>query len=184
MRCAIHQPNFFPWYPFFQKMMQVDLFILLTGCQYEKNGYQNRFRIQGRWHTMSVNHGLEPIHDKRYIAPMRDWNKIKANIGMCNLSEYDVCISEDLTDTNIDIISRLQAKLKITTPITVDFPLGEQSTKRLVALCQHFNCTEYLSGISGSDYLDLSLFEQAGIKVIFQEEARMVKRHTLEVLCG
>ena len=40
MRISIHQPNFVPWYPFFQKIQQCDKFIILTHCQFEKNGYQ------------------------------------------------------------------------------------------------------------------------------------------------
>ena len=45
MRVSIHQPNFVPWYPFFQKIKEVDKFIILKECQFEKNGYQNRFNF-------------------------------------------------------------------------------------------------------------------------------------------
>ena len=39
MKIAIHQPNFFPWYPFFEKIKNCDIFIILTHCQFEKNGF-------------------------------------------------------------------------------------------------------------------------------------------------
>lgn len=184
MICTIHQPNFFPYYPFFQKMAAADVFVLLTDCQFEKNGYQNRFMLGGRWHTMSVNRGLESIRAKRYLSPERDWNKIKSNVGMCDLSDYDDCISSDLVDTNYRIILRLKGRLGIGTVMYTDRPTGATATERLVRICQMHNADTYLSGISGRKYLDLSMFENAGIQVIFQKEAEMVKKHTLEVLCG
>ena len=45
MTITIHQPNFMPWYPFFEKIQQADIFVLLGHCQFEKNGFQNRFSI-------------------------------------------------------------------------------------------------------------------------------------------
>ena len=64
MRISIHQPNFVPWYPFFQKIKEVDVFVILKECQFEKNGYQNRFNFNNKWYTMSVKKGLELMRDK------------------------------------------------------------------------------------------------------------------------
>ena len=80
MKIAIHQPNFMPWYPFFEKIRSADVFVILTHCQFEKNNFQNRFNMLDRWNTMSVNKGLEPIQNKKYLEPQRDWNKIKENL--------------------------------------------------------------------------------------------------------
>ena len=88
MKIAIHQPNFLPWYPFFQKIESVDRFVILVHCQFEKNNFQNRFNLNEKWHTMSVKKGLELINKKLYISPEKDWNKIKIN-----LSEYDDVLS-------------------------------------------------------------------------------------------
>ena len=79
MKIAIHQPNFLPWYPFFQKIKEVDKFIILGNCQFEKNGFQNRFNLNDKWHTMSIKKGLDPINTKTYLNPLKDWNKIKLN---------------------------------------------------------------------------------------------------------
>ena len=77
MIVTIHQPNFMPWYPFFQKMKKADVFVILTQCQFEKNGFQNRFNHQGQWKTLSINKGLQPIVEKKYVNSARDWAKIK-----------------------------------------------------------------------------------------------------------
>jgi hypothetical protein len=41
---AIHQPQFMPWLGYFDKMGQVDAFVLLDNVQYKKNEFQNRNR--------------------------------------------------------------------------------------------------------------------------------------------
>src|SRR5262249_24488018 len=41
-------------------------------------------------------------------------------------------------------------------------------SSRLLAICQHFSATEYLSGIAAQGYLDVALFEKAGIAVEWQ----------------
>ena len=81
MVISIHQPNFMPWYPFFQKIQKCDKFVILTHCQFEKNGYQNRFNFNDDWYTMSVKKGLEPIKDKIYLNPKNDWDRIKNRLS-------------------------------------------------------------------------------------------------------
>jgi len=66
MRIAIHQPNFIPWFPFFYKMAMVDYFIIMDLVQFEKNGYQNRFRHKGKWITKPVEGKKKPIIEKCY----------------------------------------------------------------------------------------------------------------------
>ena len=97
MIVTIHQPNFVPWYPYFQKIQQADVFVLLGHCQFEKNGYQNRFYLKDKWNTLSVKKGLDPILEKYYVDPLKDWNTIKnrlfeyknilsvKNSGLCRL---------------------------------------------------------------------------------------------------
>ena len=81
MILAIHQPNFFPWWPYFEKIEQADMFVFLTHCQFEKNGYQNRFNHNDNWYTMSVKRGMKPISEKEYLNPIKDWDRIKSNLN-------------------------------------------------------------------------------------------------------
>lgn len=182
MTVTIHQPNFIPWYPFFQKMHQADLFIMLGYCQYEKNGYQNRFYLDGFWNTLSIGRGLDRIREKEYLNPSYDWMKLKKRLYKYQgtLSELDEYISKDLYTTNKLIIKHLATKLNIDTPIVEDFPLEVSSTERLVALCKHYGATTYLAGQGGKDYLDESLFKKSGIEVKYQDNLNRV--HTLEYL--
>ena len=179
MIVSIHQPNFIPWYPFFQKIEESDVFVLLGHCQFEKNNFQNRFNLNDKWHTMSVNKGLEPITDKKYLNPEKDWNKIKANLKQyCHiLDELDECISDNLFETNVSIIRKLCSILDIKTEIVLDYPTDLKSTERLVDICKHYGATKYLSGPSGKKYLDLSAFP-SNIEVEYQSE--QTKKPVLE----
>lgn len=77
MKIAIHQPNLIPWLPFFYKMAMVDKFVILDNVQFEKGGFQNRYlTTMGAWVTKSVQHGLEPLSEKKYadLTPLVDLN--------------------------------------------------------------------------------------------------------------
>lgn len=182
MIVTIHQPNFMPWYPFFQKIEQADVFVLLGNCQFEKNGYQNRFNLSDKWNTMSVQKGLENINKKRYIDPYKDWERIKNSLSKYKdiLSEMDNLISHDLYQTNTSIIRYLINKLNINTIIVEDYETSLTSNARLVDLCKYYGATTYLAGQGGKDYLNEELFNIQDIQVIYQQD--MNKIHTLEYL--
>lgn len=184
MIVTIHQPNFIPWFPFFQKMESADLFIVLTHCQFRKNGFQNRFNINNKWHTMSIQHGLVPINIKKYANPFADWDKIKKNLAeyISILNQFDNCISESLAETNTAIINKIASMLQIKTEIILDYETHLSATERLIKLCKDNNADTYLAGLSGKKYLDLNLFEQENIKVVFQNESEIKRTPILEIL--
>jgi hypothetical protein len=182
MIVTIHQPNFMPWYPFFQKIQQADIFVLLGHCQFEKNGFQNRFNMDGKWNTMSVKKGLEFINTKQYIDAKKDWERIKNSIPKYKhiLSEMDDLISDNLYQTNSSIIRYLVKKLDIDTIIVEDYETDLTSTSRLVDICKRNGATTYLAGQGGKDYLNEELFNIENIQVVYQENMNRI--HTLEYL--
>ena len=98
MLLAIHQPSFMPWLPWFQKVGFSDTFVFLNHVQYPKGKYCNRFHLDGKWFTMSVEKGLDPIITKKYVDPERDWKKIKKGLPQYRsiLDKRDGCISDNL----------------------------------------------------------------------------------------
>jgi len=183
MIVTIHQPAFLPWMPFFKKIEKADVFVMLTHCQFQKNNYQNRFFYQEKWHTMSVNRGLEPITDKKYVSFEKDWNKIKTNIPDKKrfLSRFDKYIGENLAQTNVSIIEDLIDALEIKTKVVYDEPTSLTSTDRLVWLCKKHGAKTYLSGESGKNYLEIKKFYDAGINVEFQDNELFDKKHVLDL---
>lgn len=97
MRVAIHQPNLIPWLPFFYKMAMVDKFIILQSVQFEKGGFQNRYKTStGKWVTKSVQHGIEPLNLKNYndLKPLVNLNMmwihaIKETLGITSKLLFD-----------------------------------------------------------------------------------------------
>lgn len=185
MVISIHQPNFVPWYPFFQKIKSSDVFVLLTYCQFEKNNFQNRFNFNDKWQTLSVNKGLEPIVDKKYVNPHEDWDKIKNNLPEYKhiLSEFDNSITNSLVCTNVDIIYKIAKLLNIKTRIVIDEQTELKGTDRLVEICKKHNATKYLAGSGGSKlYLEVDKFTNQGIEVEFQQPEHLIKVPILKVL--
>jgi hypothetical protein len=43
------------------------------------------------------------------------------------------------------------------------------ATERLLAICRHFNATEYVTGHGALNYLDHSAFDAAGIQVLYAD---------------
>lgn len=167
MIVGIHQPNFCPWLPFFEKVRSSDVFVILGHCQFEKGGYQNRFFADG-WSTMSVSRGLEPIISKIYIRPREDWDRILKKFPQ--LSRFSDCVSDSLHETNSAIIRKACRELKIKTKIVDDYPTDLTSNERLVDIVRRCGGDTYLSGLGAKKYLDESAFNKYGIKVVFQEK--------------
>lgn len=184
MTITIHQPNFFPYYPFFQKMEDADIFVILKHCQFEKNNFQNRFNKDSKWYTMCVNKGLDPIYTKTYLSPEKDWKRIKDMLPDYKdvLDLFDDCIDSNLSKMNSNIIFKIKDILNIKTKIIFDYPTELKGTERLVDICLKNRAKTYISGVSGSKYMDLNKFSDSNIKVIFQDETKMVKKPIIDIL--
>lgn len=165
-----HQPNFCPRASYFQKMAMSDVFVFLSHCKYNSSGYQNRFNDGNKYHGMAVGKQYE-IVDKTYNNHERDWKRITAHFPLLHI--FDNCITSSLDKTNKKIILEACKILDVRTQIEYDKPTALTGTDRLVDICKRHNATHYLSGPSGTKYLDMTAFESAGIEVIFQNEASM-----------
>ena len=169
MTISIHQPNFFPWYPYFYKIINSDIFVVLENCQFEKNSYTNRFIYNKIWNTMSVTNKTDLIVNKKYQAFKFDWEKIKRRFKHCkiNLSEYDDLINESLSDTNTNIIKSICAKLDIRTKIVSDFKTKKRGTDRILEICNYFEADSYLTNkVRTNNYIQKSKFNDVNLKYI------------------
>jgi hypothetical protein len=186
MIITCHQPNFFPWEPFFRKAADADILVLLTNVQYTRHQFQNRFQFNGKWQTMKVNQGhlSDQIHEKTYVSPESDWDEIKRSIGYHWLHIFDECIQTNLAQTNSEIILRIMEILGLSVKIEFDEPgMYSSPTEKLLDICKKKSATTYLSGPSGKKYLDLKEFEKAGIEVKFSEASNpALSRPILEKL--
>ena len=169
MKVSIHQPNFLPWFPFFEKMSKSDIFVLMTNCQFEKNGYQNRFKRNNLWNTMSTKKGTCCISQKLYSNHTRDWEKIKKRNKDFDLSFLDNCISQSLKETNVKIIFKISKILFPNKIIVLDKKTNLKGTDRILNILKENKATSYISGPSGKNYLSEDLFFKNNIDLIYHQ---------------
>jgi len=144
MIMGIHQCNLIPWLPFFRKMHFSDKFCIMRFCQFEKNGWTNRFKVRDKWMTIPVKSAMEPIHYKEYVNGYR--------IG----------------EVNIPLIYGFARMLGIdTNKVVLDTETFESGTERIIDICKKNGCNQYLTNPEAEDkYLESSKMEQAGIKIV------------------
>jgi hypothetical protein len=190
MIVAIHQPNFLPWLGFFHKMISADVFILLDNVPFSKNSFQNRVKIKSpqgdQWLTVPVltkgrsdqltcdvliNNHIR--WQKKHLAALRTnyqrapcYEQVLDWLG----SLYDGSATH-LACFNISLIEAVRYQLGLSRKVVLASSLhvGDSSGSQLLLdLVRIVGGDVYLSGISGRDYLELALFNRAGVKVQFQ----------------
>jgi hypothetical protein len=201
MIISVHQPHYLPWIGYFDKIKHSDCFVFLDNVQYKKREFQNRNKIRTGtgwiWLTVPVitkDNFLQKISDVK-INNETDWarehwksfehNYAKApffdqwreRFGSLHALSWD-----KLIDINITIIKIVLEAYGITTPIVMESSLSitTTSTQRIVGICKNLGGDTYLSGSGGKDYMDESLFTDAGIKLEYQKFDHPVYRQVFD----
>lgn len=189
MKIAIHQPQYLPWLGYFDKIDQVDCFVLLDDVQFKKNEWQNRNRIKTaagwQWLTVPVLQRFPQRILEVRINEAVPWTRkhlqalISHYTGAPFFSVHRPFFEEIyrrewtlLTDLNHVTIAYLAEALgshtKLVLASSLALPDSAMSTERLIAICHALGADTYLSGSGGRSYLDLERFSAAGLQVLFQ----------------
>ena len=193
MLCAIHQPNFFPWMGYFNKIYRADRFIYLDNVDYEKSGhsmqcYTNRVSIVSNGKSVYIYTPLIREHGEQIINNVKinystDWKKdiinsitaaynnsphwteIIPHIDQMMLKQFDF-----ISEQNIYFINYILNLLNIDTPVYCSSELKTQSasTERLIELTKSVECDEYMCGGGGDKYQEEDLFDNSGIILVHQ----------------
>lgn len=189
MICAIHQPMFYPYIGFFDKMIKSDIFVLLDDAQFEKNGWQNRNRIrlntgEVKWITVPVKHKfgqtineVEIVNDKWNIKIYKTLeqsykksscynevlNKLFIRKTFFSKKLKHICIHSIVDVRNYYGISDYN-DIKYSSSLN----LTSTKTQKLIDICHAYECDQYLAGDGSKNYLDVKLMEKNGIEVIWQ----------------
>ncbi len=189
MKVAIHQPHYLPWLGYLAKWAEADVLIFLDTVQYEKNGWQNRNRIntpQGpRWLTVPVRARLGLTIAEVEIDARQAWARrhLRAIQHAYARAKFLDCYTSELEEfygrlwTTLAPLAVASARwlghaVGIATParLASEFSAAaSDSTGRLVALCRAVGATVYLAGRDGARYMDVAQFRAAGIGVRVQE---------------
>lgn len=203
MIVSIHQPNYLPYLGFFDKMRKADIFVIYDDAQFNKEDFQHRNKIRiyhgWKWLTVPVEKKSLPINEikikNEIMINKLKWSdthfeNIRENYKKTDhFSAYEKDFKEifsgeydRLIELNMKIITFLIEAFNIKKKIVFssEFGLTSKSSKRLVEMVEALGGDRYLSGPSGRDYLDISMFEEKGIEVEFQEFKHPIYRQVYE----
>lgn len=189
---AIHQPNFFPWLGFFDKIIRCDIFIVLDHVQFPKSegNWSNRVRMavngEAAWVTMPVVRGYEGFRriDEMQIDNRAPWRRkllqlLRTNYGRAQafrdvfpqVESWVETPADLVADYNLRVITAICSRLGLrASHIVRSSTLGVDGGKsELVAnLVKHVGGTVYLSGDGSGGYLDEEVLTSVGLAVEYQ----------------
>jgi hypothetical protein len=194
---SIHQPNFFPWLGFFDKLIKSDVFLLMDTAQIpqKKPSWTNRVKIiiekQENWcptlELVRSHLGLIPIMDAKIVENSNCRQKIARTIyfNYKKAKYFDSIFSfiEPLILNNESSIStyNYQSLLALVEKLGIDktkliltselgFTMSKENLSLLITkMVKSVSGTTYLSGTASRDYMEEDIFSSAGIKLIYQE---------------
>ncbi len=187
-KVAILQSNYIPWKGYFDLINSVDEFILFDDMQYTKRDWRNRNKIKTAkgliWLTIPVqvkgkyyqkikdtqisdlnwreDHWKSITHNYLRSRYFKKYQDIFENLYLNHHEKY-------LSQINYQFIVNICKILGIKTKISwsMDYDIVEGKTERLVSLCKQAEATEYISGPSAKEYINVDLFEQENIKLTY-----------------
>lgn len=186
MRLVVLQPSFLPWLGHLDQYDWADVYVLYDDTQFDKHGWRNRNRILSAngatWLTVPVlTKGQDkPLNSEVEIDNRTPWAKKMLSTIRQSYSkapyfkEYfpglEAVLSQPyakLLDLNVDTFRWLTESLGMPWKLVRSSELGipGRKTERLVALCQKFKATEYLTGDAARDYLEEERFQEIGVTV-------------------
>lgn len=198
--CAIHQPNFFPWLGYFDKIFRSDVFVLMDNVDYPRSGsggmgsWTNRvmINIQGEPKWIGT-----PIQKKSSSGVIRNvligrdlkWrSKLKRTLLMnyrraCRFDEAMAVLEplidnseENLSLYNTHAILTLSKLLGLQTNFVrqSEFDTTEAGTDLLIEICKKKSADGYLAGNGAVGYQEDEKFKLAGIELVEQQFTQFV----------
>lgn len=189
---AIHQPNFFPWLGYFDKIVRADVFVVLDHVQFPKSegNWSNRVKLAVNgapsWFTMPVVRAYEGFRriDEMQIDNRAPWRKkllqlLRTNYGKALAFPAAFPVVESwvehpaalLADYNLHAITGICDRLRLrSSHIVRSSTLGVDGAKTdlLVNIVKAVDGTVYLSGDGSAGYQEDAAFQAAGIDVVYQ----------------
>lgn len=192
---AIHQPDFFPWLGFFNKISKANTFIVLDHVENnprDSNFWGRRVQIisnkRSYWFSiplkkskgkvgMPINQMEINLNDKSFIKKnIKTITQNYANAPYFNaimplINDYFNLENANLSSNNMKFVLAVFKLLEINPKMIYSSSLNceKHSTELLVELVKKVNGTEYIAGLGAKDYQNDNLFNVNGIKTSYNE---------------
>jgi hypothetical protein len=195
---AIHQPNFFPWLGYFDKIARSDAFIFLDDVQLQRSGgsWTNRVKLlisgKAHWVTAAIDrkhHGTLTIRESSFLADTQWRAKLLRSIEV----EYRRCPfyaetmdmiallllnpEVNIAEYNIQAITAIVHRLGLDTDklkCSSVIPYEGSSNELLCSLTQLAGGDTYMCGGGAESYQDEDVFTERGIELSYQSFAHPI----------
>jgi len=187
---AVHQPNFLPWFGYFVKIINADLFIFLDDVPISnKTGYVNstninlngtskRITIPIRKPSSNCQIGVVEFADQNWDKNFRKtlfYNYKKHQYFDEFMDFWEEQESEKfqyISELNINIVKNISLRLGIETSFkySSDFRIKQSSAQRIIKLVQEVSGNIYLSGQGGKNYQEEEEFLNDFIELRYLEK--------------
>jgi len=194
MICAIHQPNFFPWLGYFNKISRADFFVFLDEVPYPKSGssmrgWSKRVKIiaggQPCWISVPLiyEHGIQRINDVKINTDQPWQDKLVKTLTINykkskhfsevfeTLSRLINYQSNSISEFNIHCILELCNCLEIKCNFILQSKLQTEhsSTELLIEITKKVGANTYLCGGGAGGYQQDELFQVEGLSLEYQD---------------
>ncbi len=190
MKIGILQPSYLPWLGYFEQIANTDVFVLYDDVQYDKNSWRNRNRIKtdkgAQWLTVPVLYQFRDRPQIREIEILPDSGWSRKHLDSIRLHyrkaphferyfpDLEKILGKKyklLLDLDLAVIRWFLDCLGLRCSLHLSSELGVKGDKneRLIKICQHFGADWFYEGAAGKNYLKESLFQNAGIRVEYQD---------------
>ena len=184
VRVVITQPMLFPWGGFFEQLMLADEYIYLDDVQFSKGSLTNRIQVlagsQRSWMTIPLlNKGSFQLISELQEAN-QSWKIDHRNLLYSSLKRapfindvMDIVGEAYKPDQLVEILvasielsaEYLGVGRKRRLSRSSNLNISSSSSERVLQLVKAVGGTTYVTGHGAANYLDHSLFEEAGVSV-------------------
>jgi hypothetical protein len=192
---AIHQPNFFPWLGYFDKIRRADVFVLLDAVDYPRSGsggmgsWCNRTRIaiqgEARWITCPLRRTrlgspiLAAEIDDSQLWRAKLLRTLETNYRKTRGYSQTMVLLEPLINAqetnlaafNIAAITAIAACLGLSSRYVRQsaLPYSGSATALLISLVGAVGGSAYLAGGGADGYQNDALFAKCGVELVKQD---------------
>jgi hypothetical protein len=190
---AIHQPNFFPWLGYFNKIARADVFVFLDDVQFPKTGgvWSNRVKLlvggEARWVTAAIDRnysGTRKISEMHFLStnPWREklLKTLEANYKKHPFFDETMEVTQPLvlnqesniSEYNIHAIEKIVSEIGMKPGEFVrssDFAFESTSNELLCDLTTSVGGETYLCGSGADGYQDSHVFDAFKVNLKYQD---------------
>lgn len=188
-RVVISQPMYFPWVGFLAQMSMADKFVWLDDVQFSKGSFTNRIQVKFpsglKWMTIPLIKQGSSQQINEIKSSDDSWhNKHKSMLSQSLERSSNSAISHQIfddvvrQDKLVEILmqsAERQADFLNILPKSIyrssEMDVSGNASLRVLNMVKSLGGTEYITGHGAANYLDHSLFEDAGISIVYMDYA-------------